>query len=80
MKIIDAFIMDNPDLYWLASTSYQVDYSDSDVYVSFKVPKDAKATYEHLQTIGDQILSASPKGDDYQNVQHFYNYIIASLN
>ena len=46
MKTIDAFIMDNPDLYWLTSTSYQVDYSDSDVYVSFKVPKDAKTTYE----------------------------------
>ncbi len=76
LKTLDAFIMDNPDLYWLTGSSYQLEENKDEAFISFKVPKEAKANYQTLQQLGDQIVALAPQQDDYQKVAYFYNYII----
>lgn len=76
VKTIDAFIMDNPDLYWLASSPYQIELSQNDAFVTFEVPDDAEKNYQDIQDITDHIIAQAPTTSDYDKVAYFYKVII----
>ncbi|MDW7797711.1 transglutaminase domain-containing protein [Streptococcus canis] len=76
IKTIDAFMMDNPEFYWITSADYQFELSDQTAFVTFPLPKDAKKTYQDLQAIGDDIVAKMPTGDDYERIKYFYEVII----
>ncbi|MGL6299804.1 hypothetical protein ACR31S_06155 [Streptococcus iniae] len=80
IKTIDAFIMDNPDLYWLSSNPYQIELSQNDAFVTFKVPDDAEQNYQKIQEITDHIIAQAPMTSDYDKVSYFYKTIIENTD
>lgn len=69
-RIFLALAYDNPEFYWLSETKYDINYMD------IAYPKDAKAVYQQLQAIGDEVISKMPEGSDYEKVKYIYEYII----
>lgn len=76
IKTVDAFMMDNPEFYWITSADYRFELSDQNAFVTFPLPKDVKKTYQTLQTIGDSIIAKMPVENDYERVKYFYEVII----
>lgn len=76
IKTIDAFVMDNPEFFWITSADYHFEISDYDAYVTFPIPKDIKTTYQKLQSTADEIVSKMPQGSDYDKVKYFYEVIV----
>ncbi|HIE7188047.1 TPA: transglutaminase domain-containing protein [Streptococcus pyogenes] len=76
IKTIDAFVMDNPEFYWITSADYRFEFSDQTVFVTFPVPEDAKNVYQDLQAIGNDIVANTPSKDRYEQVKYFYEVII----
>lgn len=69
-RIFLALAYDHPEFYWLSETKYDINYMD------IAYPKDAKAVYQQLQAIGDEVISKMPEGSDYDKVKYIYEYII----
>lgn len=49
IKTIDAFVMDNPEFYWITSADYRFEFSDQTVFVTFPIPEDAKNVYQDFK-------------------------------
>lgn len=79
-KVLFAYQNENPLCYWIDNFTYKTinkNKNETNVYITFNVPIDAKETTEFLKNKATNIVDNIPKNySEYEKIKYIYEYIL----